>query len=326
MQNAVNTGGYRGLIWLEGSPTIEETVYWLNLLVDARIPIVANAAQRPNRSLSADGPRNIVDSVDYIVSGVWSDTDGNNELGAVMVQDEQIFAARQVQKSDARPGGYVAAGDHGGILGTMGVPGKVHVYFKPRTRHTWQSDVRVSVLPDVVTGVERRRGKLRATDVRIKDADGALIADAIPRVNIVKAGTYHEDAAAPSAATQVDILARIEKNLDNYPLAGFVGEGLAPYGFLPRSPEMALERAAFRGMPTVVVGRGNAGGLSASYPNNLSIEGNNLTATKARYLLTACLLKFGSLPPAKDPDNPNAAERTAILTALAKYQAVFDTH
>ena len=110
VQNAVNAADYLGLIWLEGSPTVEETIYWLNLMVDTRVPIVANAAQRPNRSLSADGPRNIVDSVDYIVSRVWSDAQGNNELGAVMVQDEQIFAARQVQKSDARPGWICCGG------------------------------------------------------------------------------------------------------------------------------------------------------------------------------------------------------------------------
>jgi len=78
---------YLGAVWLEGSPTVEETIYWLNLLVDTRAPIVANAAQRPNRTVSADGPHNIVDSVDYIVSEIWSDSNGNDELGAVLIQD-----------------------------------------------------------------------------------------------------------------------------------------------------------------------------------------------------------------------------------------------
>mgnify|MGYP000683983914 CR=1 FL=1 len=52
----------------------------------------------------------------------------------------------------------------------------------------------------------------------------------------------------------------------------------------------------------------------------------NLTGTKARLLLMACLLKFGSLPPARDPDNPAPGELDAIRVALASYQAVFDTH
>jgi hypothetical protein len=40
----------------------------------------------------------------------------------------------------------------------------------------------------------------------------------------------------------------------------------------------------------------------------------------------ACLLKFGSLPPAANPTHPTAAEREAIQARLRDYQAVFDTH
>jgi L-asparaginase len=52
----------------------------------------------------------------------------------------------------------------------------------------------------------------------------------------------------------------------------------------------------------------------------------DLTATKARFLLMACLLKFGSFPPAKNPDKPTTAELEAIRKAVSHYQAVFDTH
>jgi L-asparaginase len=40
----------------------------------------------------------------------------------------------------------------------------------------------------------------------------------------------------------------------------------------------------------------------------------------------ACLLKFGSLPAAKDPDRPTSAELDAIRKAVAAYQEVFNTH
>ena len=56
------------------------------------------------------------------------------------------------------------------------------------------------------------------------------------------------------------------------------------------------------------------------------IGGSNLTSTKARLLLMACLMRFGSLPPAADPDQPTKAELDAIRAKLADYQAVFDTH
>src|SRR2546426_1134911 len=64
--------------------------------------------------------RSIVDSVEYIVSRVWADEAGRNRAGVVLVQDQQVFAARDVQKADARPGGYVTTGGHGGILGAAG--------------------------------------------------------------------------------------------------------------------------------------------------------------------------------------------------------------
>jgi L-asparaginase len=35
---------------------------------------------------------------------------------------------------------------------------------------------------------------------------------------------------------------------------------------------------------------------------------------------------LGSLPPARDPDNPTARELAAIEAAVQRYQGVFDTH
>jgi hypothetical protein len=65
--------------------------------------------------ISNDGPKNIIDSVEYIASRVWEDGEGRNLAGAVLIQEQRVFAAQAVQKADARPGGYVATGGHGGI-------------------------------------------------------------------------------------------------------------------------------------------------------------------------------------------------------------------
>ena len=56
------------------------------------------------------------------------------------------------------------------------------------------------------------------------------------------------------------------------------------------------------------------------------IGGSNLTATKARLLLMACLMKFGSLPPAANPDQPTAEEAAAVREKVAVYQRIFNTH
>ena len=49
-----------------GSPQVEESAYWFNLLIDTTLPICGNAAQRPQGQISADGPANIVDRRAYI--------------------------------------------------------------------------------------------------------------------------------------------------------------------------------------------------------------------------------------------------------------------
>ncbi len=76
VQRVLASGRYLGAIWTQGSPRIEETVYWLNLLVDTTLPMCGNAAQRPHGQVSEDGSKNLVDSVDYITSRVWADAAG----------------------------------------------------------------------------------------------------------------------------------------------------------------------------------------------------------------------------------------------------------
>ena len=90
--------------------------------------------------------------------------------------------------------------------------------------------------------------------------------------------------------------------------------------------EAGLDLAALSGFPVLRVARGDAHGFMQANERNLTLEGNNLTATKGRILLMACMLKFGALPPAKNPAAPTAVERTAILEKLKLYQAVIDTH
>ena len=80
-------------------------------------------------------------------------------------------------------------------------------------------------------------------------------------------------------------------------------------------------------MPVVRVGRGNTGGMtSVATTSDTEIAGNNLTATKARMLLMACLLKFGALPAAADPNHPTENEVAAVKRRIQAFQQIFDTH
>jgi hypothetical protein len=326
VQAALASGKYAGAIWTQGSPRVEETLYWLNLMLDTTLPLCGNSAQRANGMISNDGPKNLVDSVDFITSRIWADESGNNRVGLVLIQEQQIFAAREVQKGDARPGGYVATGGHGGILGGIGYGGPPIITYVPATRHTYRSDVNISRLPKEVMGVRRdESGRLAAVAVPIKGARGELLDTAIPKVSILKDGNYVGDDNDSGVESQVDVLALLDAKLRRAPLAGFVLEGLSPYGTpTSRARHLALLRAVCSGVPVARVGRGNNEGFTM--PVDLFVGGRNLTSTKARLLLMACLMRFGSPPPAADPEQPTKTELDAIRCKLAEYQAVFDTH
>ena len=327
VQDALAARPYAGALWLEGSPFIEESIYWLNLLIDTRAPIVACASpDYPHGSLGAGGDRHILDAVRYIESGIWADGEGVDRVGAVLLSADRIFTARDVQKADARPGGYVATGGHGGIVATTGEPGPPVLSFLPATRHTHRSEVRLSALPTEVTGVTGVADSPRTVAVRIKDPAGRLLAGAIPFVSFHKHARYLAEDSSGEPANEVELLVRIARNLERHPLAGFVLEGGAPYGHSSASSDAALRLAAFSGMPTVRVSRGNAEGYVTPARVKLGIAGSNLTATKARLLLMACLMRFGSLPPAQDPANPTAQEVAATEAALVPFQRVFETH
>lgn len=325
VQSILSSGDYDGAIWTQGSPQIEETAYWFNLLIDTRLPIACNAAQRPQGQISNDGPANIVDSVTYIASRIWEDGKGGNRAGTVVIQEQQFFAAREVAKVDARPGGYVATGGHGGILGQLTHAGAPHLMYVPAYRHTADSAVNITRLPRTVTATRLAGDGVERVEVAIKDDQGRLLPGAIPLVSIVKDGGYVADMFGDDPAAEADLGFLIRHRLESGRLCGFVIEGLVPYGSATSELRAAmLRRASFNGAPLVRVGRGHPEGFAD--PDPLTVAGLNLTSTKARLLLMACLMRFGSLPAAADPSRPTPDEVEALKAAVAAYQHVFDTH
>jgi hypothetical protein len=311
LQETLGSGQFTGGQWLEGSPTTEESLYWFSLLLDITVPLVGHSAQRPHGTLSADGDRNIVDGVRYLVSRVWADEAGRDDIGAVMIVDEVVYAARQVAKTDARPGNYVATGGFGGIVGSIEGSGRPVVTFRPQARHTWRSELRLPALPSSVPGL---RG-----EVAVKDGQGRLEPGAMPAVTIVTYGRYTDGCGPAGIAGWLDHARR------SHQLAGIVAEGANPYGSMDPATDAALQAAAMSGVPVVKCGRGNTAGF-APRQEPWAISGNNLTATKARVLLLAALLKLGVLPPAADPARPDPGETDRVHAAVAAYQHIFDTH
>ncbi len=324
-QKIADSGHYDGLIWTQGSAQVEETAYWLSLTLDTTLPVCVNAAQRAQGEISADGPKNIVDSIAYIGSGKWKDGSGRDKCGAVAIQEQQIFAAREVAKSDARPGNYRALGGHGGVLGQISHLNQTRLTYVPMYKHTHTSEVNIRNLPRTTKTAQKIDGAIRLVDVPIKDDTGRLLDSAIPSVTILKDGNYTEEDTGLGLESMPWLTALLEHKLSLGRAAGLVLEGLVPYAISPtNATEQLIMRAAFCGIPTVRACRSGAEGFADASP--FSIGGSNLTSTKARLLLMAALMKLGALPVAQNPDAPTTAEQQAVIAAISRYQAIFDTH
>lgn len=326
VQATLDTGRYDGAIWLEGSASIEETLYWLNLLIDTDVPLCGAASQRPHGSLSCDGDRNIVDALGYVRSHMWADKNGKDRIGAVLIQDELVFAAREVHKVDARPGGYAVTGGLGGVVGRVAPSRRPGALWLPSSSHTHRSEVNLHRIPTQVAGIRATSSGIQVTPVSLKAPDGLLRDDIVPKVSLCKYSRYGMDDFSDDPRRQTEIMGRIAQNLRHFPLSGFVLEGNAPYGHTDEAMTAALEIATFSGMPVTCVGRGNTAGEVALPEHSVFISGSNLSATKARMLLMACLLRFGAAPAAADPTHPTGAERASTIQYLRQLQHIFDTH
>jgi len=83
-----------GIVITHGTDTIEETAYFLNLVIDSDKPVVLTAAMRPSTALSADGPLNIFNAV-----AVAAD-DNAAGRGVLVVANDDIHGGRALTKTN----------------------------------------------------------------------------------------------------------------------------------------------------------------------------------------------------------------------------------
>jgi L-asparaginase len=82
-----------GIVIGHGTATLEETAYFLNLVVKVSIPVVIVGSQRPSSAVSSDAGMNLVNAIRVAAS---PDARG---LGVLVVLNDEIHAAREVTKT-----------------------------------------------------------------------------------------------------------------------------------------------------------------------------------------------------------------------------------
>jgi L-asparaginase len=119
---AVRAGEFTGVVVTQGTDTIEETSFALDLLVRIEASVVVTGAMRNASQPGADGPANLLDAV-----CVASDPAAHG-LGTVVVLNGEIHAARFVYKAHSfRPDAFVS------LVGPLGwiSERRAHVMLRP---------------------------------------------------------------------------------------------------------------------------------------------------------------------------------------------------
>lgn len=83
-----------GIVVTHGTDTLEETAYFLNLVVKSGKPVVIVGSMRPSSAISADGPINLYNAV------LLSASPSAAGKGVLVVLNDQISGARDVTKTN----------------------------------------------------------------------------------------------------------------------------------------------------------------------------------------------------------------------------------
>lgn len=158
--------GADGVVVTHGTDTMEESAYYLDLTVDADVPVVFTGAQRPADATGADGPANLLQAVRVAADDRFAD-------GAYVAFGNLVHAARWVTKARAgRPEAY--ASPDAGPVAERTADG-LALRREPRSESvslpTVETTARVELLPSGLAVDARQLERAVADDV-----DGLVLA------------------------------------------------------------------------------------------------------------------------------------------------------
>lgn len=127
-----------GLVITHGTDTLEETAYFLNLVIKSQKPVVLVGAMRPATAISTDGPRNLYDGV------VLAASEQAYGSGVLVCLNDTINYSRDVTKTNTSLQDTFKAPE----LGYLGyIQGSIPYFYRyPARKHTLATEFDVATI------------------------------------------------------------------------------------------------------------------------------------------------------------------------------------
>lgn len=130
-----------GIVVTHGTDTLEETAYFLNLVVKSAKPVVMVGAMRPASALSPDGPMNLYNAI------ILAASDQASGKGVLVTLNNAINSSREVTKTNTSLQDTFKAPELG-YLGYL-IEGEPYFYREPTRKHTWMTEFTVDGLTEL---------------------------------------------------------------------------------------------------------------------------------------------------------------------------------